>query len=91
MAITKTKKKKAKRVVNEGVAHIFASFNNTIITTSILIDPVVSNHSTKLYNAPPKIAIHPSAGKRMRALYFSFEVAWIFVYVQTKNRPQPRG
>ena len=32
MAITKTKKKKAKRVVNEGVAHIFASFNNTIIT-----------------------------------------------------------
>jgi len=29
---TKPKKKKEKRVVNEGVAHIYASFNNTIIT-----------------------------------------------------------
>ncbi len=30
--ITKTKKKKEKKIVNEGVAHVFASFNNTIIT-----------------------------------------------------------
>ena len=29
---TKPKKKKEKRVVNEGVAYIYASFNNTIIT-----------------------------------------------------------
>ena len=29
---TKPKKKKEKRVVNEGVAHIYASFNNTIVT-----------------------------------------------------------
>ena len=29
---TKTKKKKEKRIVNEGVAHIYASFNNTLIT-----------------------------------------------------------
>ena len=29
---TKPKKKKEKRVVNEGVANIYASFNNTIIT-----------------------------------------------------------
>ena len=32
MVTTKTKKKKEKRIVNEGVAHIYASFNNTIIT-----------------------------------------------------------
>ena len=32
MVTTKPKKKKEKRVVNEGVAHICASFNNTIIT-----------------------------------------------------------
>ena len=32
MAVNKTKKKKEKRIVNEGVAHIYASFNNTIIT-----------------------------------------------------------
>ena len=32
MAVTKSKKKKEKRVVNEGIAHIYASFNNTIIT-----------------------------------------------------------
>ena len=30
--ITKTKKKKEKKIVNEGVAHVYASFNNTIIT-----------------------------------------------------------
>ena len=29
---TKPKKKKEKRVVNESVAHIYASFNNTIVT-----------------------------------------------------------
>ena len=28
----KSKKKKVKKVVNEGVAHINASFNNTIVT-----------------------------------------------------------
>ena len=32
MVTSKPKKKKEKRVVNEGVAHIYASFNNTIIT-----------------------------------------------------------
>ena len=32
MAVTKAKKKKEKKVVNEGIAHIYASFNNTIIT-----------------------------------------------------------
>ena len=32
MVTTKTKKKKEKRIVNEGVAHIYASFNNTIVT-----------------------------------------------------------
>ena len=32
MAVTKAKKKKEKRVVNEGIALIYASFNNTIIT-----------------------------------------------------------
>ena len=32
MVATKSKKKKEKRVVNEGVAHIYASFNNTIVT-----------------------------------------------------------
>jgi small subunit ribosomal protein S11 len=32
MVTTKTKKKKEKRIVSEGVAHIYASFNNTIIT-----------------------------------------------------------
>ena len=32
MVTTKPKKKKEKRVVNEGVAHIYASFNNTIVT-----------------------------------------------------------
>ena len=32
MAVTKTKKKKEKKIVNEGRAHIYASFNNTIIT-----------------------------------------------------------
>jgi len=32
MVTTKTKKKKEKRVVSEGVAHIYASFNNTIVT-----------------------------------------------------------
>ena len=32
MALNKTKKKKEKKIVNEGVAHIYASFNNTIIT-----------------------------------------------------------
>ena len=32
MAVTKAKKKKEKKVVNEGRAHIYASFNNTIIT-----------------------------------------------------------
>ena len=30
--ITKTKKKKEKKKVNEGVHHVYASFNNTIIT-----------------------------------------------------------
>ena len=30
--VNKTKKKKVKKIVNEGVAHINASFNNTIIT-----------------------------------------------------------
>ena len=30
--VNKTKKKKVKRIVNEGVAHINASFNNTIVT-----------------------------------------------------------
>ena len=30
--VNKTKKKKVKKVVNEGVAHINASFNNTIVT-----------------------------------------------------------
>lgn len=29
---TVTKRKKAKRVVTDGVAHIYASFNNTIVT-----------------------------------------------------------
>lgn len=29
---TTTKRKKAKRVVTDGVAHIYASFNNTIVT-----------------------------------------------------------
>ena len=32
MAVTKAKKKKEKKVVKEGIAHIYASFNNTIIT-----------------------------------------------------------
>ena len=32
MATSKPKKKKEKRIVNEGVAHIYASFNNTIVT-----------------------------------------------------------
>ena len=32
MAVTKAKKKKEKKVVNEGIAHIYAIFNNTIIT-----------------------------------------------------------
>ena len=32
MAVTKTKKKKEKKIVNEGIAHIYASLNNTIIT-----------------------------------------------------------
>ena len=32
MVTTKTKKKKENRIVNEGVAHIYASFNNTIVT-----------------------------------------------------------
>lgn len=32
MAVTKAKKKKEKKVVNKGIAHIYASFNNTIIT-----------------------------------------------------------
>ena len=30
--VEKTKKKKVKKIVNEGVAHINASFNNTIVT-----------------------------------------------------------
>ena len=30
--VNKTKKKKIKKIVNEGVAHINASFNNTIVT-----------------------------------------------------------
>lgn len=30
--VIKAKKKKEKKVVNEGIAHVFASFNNTIIT-----------------------------------------------------------
>ena len=30
--VNKTKKKKIKKIVNEGVAHIIASFNNTIVT-----------------------------------------------------------
>ena len=30
--VNKTKKKKVKKIVNEGVAHINASFNNTIVT-----------------------------------------------------------
>ena len=30
--VNKTKKKKVKKIVNEGVAHIKASFNNTIVT-----------------------------------------------------------
>ena len=29
---TKSRKKKEKRIVNEGIAHIYASFNNTVIT-----------------------------------------------------------
>ena len=33
----KSKKKKVKKVVNEGVAHINASFNNTIITFSDIL------------------------------------------------------
>ena len=32
MANPSSKKKKVKRVVTDGVAHIYASFNNTIIT-----------------------------------------------------------
>ena len=32
MVTSKPKKKKEKRIVNEGVAHIYASFNNTIVT-----------------------------------------------------------
>ena len=32
MAVTKGKKKKDKKIVNEGIAHIYASFNNTIVT-----------------------------------------------------------
>jgi small subunit ribosomal protein S11 len=32
MVSTKPKKKKEKRIVSEGVAHIYASFNNTIVT-----------------------------------------------------------
>ena len=32
MAVTKTEKKKEKKIVIEGIAHIYASFNNTIIT-----------------------------------------------------------
>ena len=30
--VEKSKKKKVKKVVNEGIAHINASFNNTIVT-----------------------------------------------------------
>lgn len=32
MANPSSKRKKAKRVVTDGIAHIFASFNNTIVT-----------------------------------------------------------
>lgn len=32
MARSTSTRKKAKRIINEGVAHIYASFNNTIIT-----------------------------------------------------------
>ena len=32
MVTSKPKKKKEKSIVNEGVAHIYASFNNTIVT-----------------------------------------------------------
>ncbi len=32
MVTSKPKKKNEKRIVNEGVAHIYASFNNTIVT-----------------------------------------------------------
>ena len=32
MASPSTKKKKVKRTISEGVAHVYASFNNTIIT-----------------------------------------------------------
>ena len=32
VSTTKPKKKKEKRIVSEGVAHIYASFNNTIVT-----------------------------------------------------------
>ena len=32
MAVTKGKKKKDKKIVNEGIAHIYASFNNAIVT-----------------------------------------------------------
>ena len=30
--VNKTKKKKVKKIVNEGIAHVNASFNNTIVT-----------------------------------------------------------
>ena len=38
----KSKKKKVKKVVNEGVAHINASFNNTIVTISDISGNAVS-------------------------------------------------
>ena len=33
--VNKTKKKKVKKIVNEGVAHINASFNNAIVRLQI--------------------------------------------------------
>ena len=35
--VNKTKKKKVKKIVNEGVAHINASFNNTIVTITDIL------------------------------------------------------
>ena len=40
--IDKSKKKKTKKIVNEGVAHINASFNNTIVTITDTIGNTIS-------------------------------------------------
>lgn len=43
---TKTRKKKTKRVVPTGIAHVFASFNNTVVTITDPAGNVVATSSS---------------------------------------------